>query len=83
MSNIGLSQLPSLAFKNKSLVQGSKSVGCYHCGKVFEPKEVTLYTDGDQTCLCPHCGVDSLIGDMTGFPVTESSMQDAHSYLFG
>jgi hypothetical protein len=83
MTSIGLHQLPHLAFKNKGLVQGSKLAGCYHCGKTFESKEIKDFTDNGQTCLCPSCGIDSIVGDMSGFPITETSMQDAHKYLFG
>jgi hypothetical protein len=33
--------------------------------------DILEWTDDDQTALCPNCGIDSVIGDKTDYPVTD------------
>lgn len=80
---ITASQLPSMAFKNKGMVERSAAVGCYRCCKVLSPSDVTSHTDQGQTCVCPGCGHDCLVGDSCGFVVTEESMRHACKVIFG
>lgn len=80
--NIGLAQIPTLAFKNRRLVESSQKAGCYCCGKLFPPQEIKEYTDNGHTSLCPHCGVDAVLGDMAGFPLSEESLKNAQDYWF-
>lgn len=37
-------------------------IGCYDC--LFEgvPADIKHWTDGGDTALCPHCGLDFLLG---------------------
>lgn len=56
--------MPRFAMKNRKEVECSGTAGCFHCLALFEPGEVTDYTDDDMTCICPKCGVDAVIGDM-------------------
>jgi len=48
--------------KNKLNLHGKK-VGCFHCLKIFESKEIVSYTDQGETALCPFCEVDAVIPD--------------------
>jgi hypothetical protein len=57
-----------LSVHNKSCIEDSEYVGCYHCLAVYSSQEVKEYTD-DDTALCPYCGVDSLLGNKSDFPV--------------
>jgi hypothetical protein len=49
--------------------------GCFYCLSIFKPIEIVEWTDeGDsrgKTALCPKCGVDSVIGDKSGFAVID------------
>ena len=80
---ISASHLPSVAFKNKSMVEQSGKAGCFRCCKVFGPKEVAHHTDGGQTCVCPNCGHDCVVGDASGFEVSEENLQKASKVIFG
>lgn len=50
--------------------------GCFHCLAIFDPKEITEWIIADNPCdrrgtaVCPYCGVDSVIGESSGFPIT-------------
>jgi hypothetical protein len=52
--------------------------GCFYCLERFDAREVAEWTDRGQTALCPYCGIDSVLGDASGYPITEeflSAMQ--------
>lgn len=69
--------------KNRREVEGSTLAGCFHCAQTFAPTEVKEYTDNDQTCLCPKCGVDAVVGNMgIAEEVTEEKLQRAKFYWF-
>ena len=82
MIKVGIAQLPTIAFKNKNLVEQSKIAGCMYCVKIFPSNEIKSYTDNQQTCICPHCNVDAVIGDNCGYEINEKSLQAANSYWF-
>ncbi|MDO4562919.1 MAG: cytoplasmic protein [Clostridia bacterium] len=58
------------------LSKGEKC-GCFCCGKICDSKGITEYLTGDNDCdrggtaLCPYCGIDSVIGESSGYPITE------------
>src|SRR5262245_50647288 len=57
--------------------------GCFCCLDVFEFEDVREWTDGGQTALCPSCGIDSVIGDGSGFPITEEFLAAMEARWFG
>ena len=63
-----------LAHKHSSshLEELAKSLlcGCFFCCATFAPSEITEWCDDGHTALCPICGIDSVIGDASGFPIT-------------
>jgi len=46
---------------NRTAVEASKLCGCFYCLAIFPPALVTKWTWGDQTALCPICGIDSVL----------------------
>ena len=61
-----------------------KSCGCFYCYKVFDPNEIKDWIkdrNGD-TAICPYCGIDSIIGESSGFPITEEFLKKMHNYWF-
>ena len=67
---------------NKSkLLESSQKCGCFHCTKIFMSEEIIEYIDwmekeSDEVgfAICPHCGIDSVIGEYTGYPITTKFM---------
>ena len=49
----------------------SKSCGCFDCLSIFQPSDIKEWTDSQETALCPKCGIDSVIGDESGYPITK------------
>lgn len=59
---------------NRLEISSSSICGCFHCCKSFEAKKVTNWIKerlGGETAMCPLCNIDSVIGDASGYPVTD------------
>jgi len=64
-------------------VLASEVVLCLYCQQSFPPKQITEWIDNEQTALCPRCGIDSIIGSKSGFPVSDAAFVAAmHAYWF-
>jgi ssDNA-binding Zn-finger/Zn-ribbon topoisomerase 1 len=35
--------------------------GCFYCQQTFPASEITEWIDGEQSALCPKCGIDSVL----------------------
>lgn len=67
------------SFHRKELYE-SNLCGCFYCQMVYKPNEIEEWTDGndeDQTALCPKCGIDSVIGSASGYPVEDKEFLKA------
>ena len=62
--------------------------GCFYCCKVYAPSEIEEWLIDDNPCdregtaICPHCGVDAVIGESSGYPITEAFLKKMNSYWF-
>jgi hypothetical protein len=61
--------------------------GCFYCQAIYPPVEITEWVDEDdagqgQTALCAKCGIDSVIGDKSGFPVTREFLAEMNRCWF-
>lgn len=71
--------------RHKAELLASTLCGCFWCLRVFAPSEIEdddwLDTyEPDDTALCPFCGVDSVIGDASGYPITASFLAAMKAY---
>ena len=62
--------------------------GCFYCRKTFPPTTIREWTDEvggiGQTALCPRCGIDSVIGSASGFPVQKLDfLREMRRHFFG
>ena len=60
----------------------SKQCGCFYCFKVFTPSRIEDWVDDSQCALCPGCGIDAVIGDKAGYPLTKEFLSEMHKYWF-
>jgi hypothetical protein len=67
-------------------VMRSKVCGCFYCLAVFNPTEILDWIDEKndigQTALCPKCGIDSVIGSESGFPISKEFLEKMQQYWF-
>ncbi len=64
---------------NQREIDGSALCGCFYCLEVFPASRVIEWIDGvgAETAVCPNCGIDSVIGDASGYPVTNKKFLEA------
>ena len=65
---------------------GSALCGCFYCLETFGPAEIVEWRDvrdGVGTCaLCPRCGIDSVIGSASGYPIDAGFLKQMHEHWF-
>ena len=65
------------SFRNREQIERSNQCGCFSCCRIFPASEVTDYVSPEEpTAICPYCHIYSVIGDASGYPVTEEFMKE-------
>ncbi|MDP2967750.1 MAG: cytoplasmic protein [Deltaproteobacteria bacterium] len=70
---------------HRSQVESSERCECFHCPSVFQPTEIREWIkepQGGETAICPKCGIDSIIGSNSGFPITKQFLSAMSDYWF-
>jgi hypothetical protein len=79
--------------ENRGELAASTWCGCFHCGRLYAPAEIVDWIDPappmaaeqdrvGQTALCPHCGIDAVIGDAAGYPLAPEFLEAMRSQWF-
>ena len=68
-------------------ILSSEICGCFHCLAIYPPNKIEEWIDEDesdigQTALCPECGIDSVIGSSSGFPIEKQFLTKMKKYWF-
>jgi hypothetical protein len=65
----------------------SDRCGCFYCLSIFGPDEIEEWVDEQDgagtTALCPKCGIDSVIGSASGFPIETAFLRSMRGHWFG
>ncbi len=73
-------------FENKKQILQSDQVGCFYCKRIYPAKDVVeedyVQDKNDGTAMCPHCDIDSVIGDASGYNITTDFLEDMHEMWF-
>lgn len=60
--------------------------GCFFCLKAYPPGDITEWVDEidgvGTTAICPHCGIDSVIGSESGFPIAPDFLAAMKAHWF-
>lgn len=68
---------------NKPALRKDKICGCFYCMKIFNPNEIKIWIkDTYGTALCPYCGIDSVIGESSGVPITKEFLEKMNKHWF-
>jgi hypothetical protein len=72
---------------NRETLLTSDVVGCFQCQQIFAPAEIEDWIDErngvGMTALCPRCGIDSVLGSRSGYPITAEFLQKMNERWFG
>lgn len=73
---------------HKPELEKDKRCGCFYCLEIFSPSEIEEWYFYDDPCdrrgtaFCPYCGIDSVIGESSGFPITKDFLSMMHRRWF-
>ena len=67
---------------HREVVLAGSQCGCFYCCQTFSPETIREWIDAGQTALCPRCGIDSVLGDKAGLPLTQAFLGDMNAYWF-
>ena len=75
------------SIRHRTEIEASAVCGCFYCKETFAPGEIEDWTDtgnpvSEQTALCPRCGIDSVIGDRSGFALTPEFLSEMNKAWF-
>ncbi len=62
---------------NRGELTASEKAGCFYCCEIYSPTLIGEWVDDETTAMCPKCGIDSVIGDASGFPITDKAFLKA------
>lgn len=75
-------------------IESSTLCGCFYCLSTFKPSAVEEWIDWPEgtpedldlsagtTALCPKCGIDSVIGSSSGYPIDTVFLSAMHRRWF-
>jgi hypothetical protein len=75
------------SIRHRAEIEASELCGCFYCCAIYPPRAITAWTDWPedapdgmedalgQTALCPKCGIDSVLGSASGFPITPAFLK--------
>lgn len=83
IKNLQLELAHKASFRNREQIERSKQCGCFFCRRIFPASEVTDYVSREEpTALCPYCYTDSVLGDASGYPITEEFLKEMNKRWF-
>lgn len=61
--------------------------GCFYCLEIYSPVEIDVWVDEDendigQCALCAKCGIDSVIGSASGYPINKEFLRKMQLHWF-
>lgn len=70
------------SIRHRAQLEASEACGCFYCLRTYPPMAIEEWTDDGDTALCPKCGIDAVIGDACGAPVTRDFLREMKSVWF-
>lgn len=73
---------------HKAELEKDNICGCFFCMEIYSPKEIEEWIIADNDCdregtaICPKCGIDSVIGESSGYPITKEFLKKMNEYWF-
>jgi hypothetical protein len=76
-----------MSARHREHILRSDVLGCFFCVRCFDVHAIETWWDRDahgvgQTATCPHCGLDTVIGNAMGIEITDELLSALQDYLF-
>ena len=77
-----IKNIHSGSINNSGMINLSKQAACFQCASTFTPDQIQTHCDDGRTCLCPKCGIDSVIFSPDPDGIKRSLLDVMRSYYF-
>lgn len=77
-----LREAHDFCWNNRRDLEQSSVCGCFYCMNIYSPKEINQWIDDGETALCAHCGIDSVISEKSGYPLTKDFLSEMNRFWF-
>lgn len=67
---------------NRAALNKSDTCGCFYCLAIYPPSEITEWIDHGNSALCPKCGIDSVLAEGSGYPITTAFLTKMYARWF-
>ncbi len=78
-----LKQIHKHSIYNRKEIEQSAVCGCFYCLRWVHPPTIKEWCDDEDTAVCPHCSIDSLIGSFSGIVLSEDLLKEMRQKFFG
>ena len=78
----GLRRAHRHSANHREELDSSEFCGCFYCLRTFPTSKISEWVDDETTALCPYCGVDSVIGSASSFPITREFLEAMRAVWF-
>jgi len=68
--------------KHRPAMEASAQCACFFCFRSFAPAQIKSWIDGNQTALCPHCGIDAVLGSASPHRIDSQFLRQMHQHYF-
>ena len=74
-----------ISYANRTRLSVPQKCGCFYCLRFFSSEDIADWSvdKPDWTAICPYCGIDSVIGENDGYPLTEDFLEEMFEEWFG
>jgi hypothetical protein len=70
------------ASRHRAEIESSSRCGCFFWFRSFASSDIKAWIDGNQTALCPRCGVDSVLGSASQHRLDDAFLRGMHTHFF-
>ncbi len=84
MPNSDLIDAHRFSSNHRETLEKDTICGCFHCLQIFFPSEIQvwIHDQSSETAICPHCGIDAVLGESSGYPIQKDFLQRMHKRWF-
>lgn len=62
---------------HRTLLAQGLTCGCFN---IFHFDEIKEWIDQNDTAFCPSCGIDTVVGECSGYPITQYFLGKMNKY---
>ncbi|MEO8699148.1 MAG: cytoplasmic protein [Kofleriaceae bacterium] len=70
------------ASRHRAELEASGHCACFFCFKKFPTSDIKTWIEANQTALCPHCGLDSVLGSGTDHRIDDQFLRKMHQHYY-